>query len=289
VLGLATAVPGLAALAWLSRDRPSVPAHDENLQQQRRWLLFGAVALAGAVMVLPRETAAVPQIPQRLAPFAHLMLFLWFVVTPLPPHWRRATLASAIAAGLLLTASRSVGHAAVERRVLAELAWAEAQIPSGGVAALLHLPAVLDVKAPALGFGGLPLRFDPATHLGRGIAGRDVVSLSNYQVMPIWRLFRVRLRPTAYAATPDITELSVMIEQGDLPEGFEALQSSLRQATGREIETIVVWTGGLDPAAAGAGHSGLARFLRELEAGFAFAGRSSPAGLTEVWHRMSPP
>ncbi|HEV7263342.1 MAG TPA: hypothetical protein VGN83_00255 [Falsiroseomonas sp.] len=288
-LGLATATLGLAALAWLLRDRPSAEPDSEGVRHQRHWLLFGAIAVAGAVMVLPRETAAVPQIPQRLAPFAHLLLFLWFVATPLPPRWRRATLATAIAAGLLLTASRSIGHAVLERRLLAELSWAESQIPSGRVVALVHLPAILDVKGPALTLGGVPLRFDPATHLGRGIAGRDVVDLSNYQVMPIWRLFRVRLRREVHAPIPDLTEFSVMIEDGSLPAGLEAFQSSLRQATGREIETVVVWTGGLDPAKARAGHPHLDTFLRDLGNGFRRTGRSSPAGLAEVWQRMTPP
>ncbi|WP_372623489.1 hypothetical protein [Falsiroseomonas sp.] len=288
-LALATATLGLAALAWLLRDRPTAEPAEEAAQHQRHWLLFGAVAVAGAVMVLPRDTAAVPQIPQRLAPFAHLLLFLWFVATPLPPRWRRAALATAVAAGLLLTASRSIGHAVLERRLLAELSWAEAQIPSGRVVALVHLAAILDVKGPALMLGGMPLRFDPATHLGRGIAGRDVVDLSNYQVMPIWGLFRVQLRRDVRARISDLTEFSVMIEDGDLPEGLEAFQSSLRQAAGREIETIVVWTGGLDPAEARAGHPHLAAFLRDLGDAFQRTGRSSPAGLAEVWQRMTPP
>jgi hypothetical protein len=289
VLTLATAVTGLAAIAWLFRTKPTVEPADRAAQRQADWLIFGAIAVGAAVMVLPRDTAAVPQIPQRIAPFAHLLLFLWFVVTPMPPRWRKAILATAIAAGFVLTVSRSLGHAALERSALADLAAAERHIPSGRVVALVRLPAVLDDKGPALRHGGLSLRFDAASHLGRGIAGRDVVDLSNYQLMPIWRLFRVQLRPEVHAAIPALTEFSVMIKDGHLAGGFAAFRSRLHQAMGREIETIVLWTGGLDGAEAGQRDPQLGAFLQELEAGFRLSFRSAPAGLVEVWHRMTPP
>lgn len=289
--GLASAATGMAAAAWLlgAMRNPRSQALPAEAERQQVWLFAAALVVAAAVVVLPRETAAVPQVPQRLAPFAHFLLFLWFLVTPLAGRWRRAVLASALGAVLTLTASRVYGHHALERRLHAELAWAEAQIPAGAVVAFVRLPSVLDTKYPALSLGGLPLRFDMTTHLGRGIAHADVVSFSNYQIMPVWRIFRVRLRPKVFASIDGLTEMSVMIAQGDLDRGLGPLQAALRRATGREIEMILLWTGGLDPAAAAARHPHLAAFLRDLRADFELRGRSRPAGLVEVWSSMSPP
>jgi hypothetical protein len=288
-LAIALGVLAVAGLVWLIRAAPGNQATEEAAWRQSLWLLFASLSVAGAVMVLPRETAAVPQVPQRLAPFAHFLLFLWFIATPLPLGWRRATLASAVAAGLVLTASRSLGHAALDRRVHAEFAWAEAQIPDGSVVALLRLPAVLAVRGAALHQGGLPLRFDMVAHLGRGIAGRDVVTLSNYQLLPIWNIFRVRLRPEVGTAVPELGEFSVMIERGVLERSFEAFQAALRQATGREVEMVILWTGGVDTAEAVRSHPHLGTFLDELRAGFRQTDRSAPGGLAQIWRRMTPP
>ena len=150
--------------------------------------------------------------------------------------------------------------------------------------AQVRIPSILQAKGPALRFGGLSLRFDPAAHTGRGISGRDVVALSNYQLMPIWGLFRVEFRSEVEAAFPIFTELSVMIEDGHLRDGFQTFQSRLRGVSGRELETIILWNGGFDPAEAAARNPNLAAFLREMEAGFHRTGRS-PAGLAEIWER----
>src|SRR3712207_8553256 len=38
------------------------------------WAFWGAVAIAGLIIVVPTETQTVPQIPMRIAPFAHFLL-----------------------------------------------------------------------------------------------------------------------------------------------------------------------------------------------------------------------
>ena len=283
MLGLALLVLALAALAWAWRGR--APAGGAAGDLAPPVLLGGAAAIAARAGSAARD-AAVPQVPQRLLPFAQLLLALWFAATPLPAGWRRAVLACAAAAALVTTLSRAAGHVAVADRLGAALAAAEARVAPGSVVAYLRLPSVLDEKYPAQRFGGLMLRFDPTTHLGRGIATRDVVALSNYQLMPVWDIFRVRLRPGVVAAVPSIAETSVMVRRGDPPGGLPALQAALRGATGRQLDTIILWTGGMDAAEAAARNPHLAAMLEQLHAGFR---REAASDLVEVWRRMTPP
>lgn len=284
VLALAGLVLALAALAWAWRGPRAAGGAAGDLAPPV--LLGGAAAIAAAALVLPLETAAVPQVPQRLLPFAQLLLALWFAATPLPAGWRRAVLACAAAAALVTTLSRAAAHVAVADRLGAALAAAEARIAPGSVVAYLRLPSVLDEKYPAQRFGGLMLRFDPTTHLGRGIATRDVVALSNYQLMPVWDIFRVRLRAEVVAAVASIAETSVMVRRGDPPGGLPAFQAALRGATGRQVDTIILWTGGMDAAAAASRNPHLAAMLEQLHAGFL---REAASDLVEVWRRMTPP
>ena len=283
-LGVATLALGLVALVWLLRAgwrddaRAGAPGTTERL-----WPLFAAIAVAGAVMVLPRETSAIPQIPQRLLPFAFFLLFLWFVVTPLPPRWRGVVVGTATAAALLVTAGRTQGHAVLGGHIRAELAWAEAQLPDG-VTALVSFPGALVARSPAMEQAGFLLAFDAGRHLGRGLAGRDVVALSNYQVMPVWRIFRLRMRPEVYEPLGDVSELSVMVGRGGLRDGLGAFRARLRDATGHDLDTVVLWTGGIGREAA-AVNPDVAAFLRELDAGYEQAGVSAPSGLAEVWRR----
>lgn len=283
-LAVATLALGLAALAWLLRTGwRHDPRADAAGTIERLWPLFAAVAVACAVMVLPRETSAVPQIPQRLLPFAVFLLFLWFVATPLAPRWRGLVLGTATAAAVLVTAGRIQGHAVLGGPIRAELAWAEAHLPDG-VAALVSLPGALIARSPAMEEAGFLLPFDAARHLGRGLAGRDVVALSNYQVMPVWRIFRLRMRPEVYERLGDVFELSVMVGRGRLQDGLAGFRSELRDATGHDLDTIILWTGGIGRDAASANPS-VAAFLRDLDAGYERTGTSAPSGLAEVWRR----
>ena len=91
--------------------------------------------------------------------------------------------------------------------------------------------------------GGFRVRFDPFAHLGRGLHGRDVVNIENYQLMPVWNIFRILPKPNLAAVTA-LGDLSSALRQGVVPGGLAGHRAELRAATGgRDIDVLVVWKG----------------------------------------------
>ncbi|TDG29885.1 hypothetical protein [Paracraurococcus ruber] len=270
----------LAAAAWWLRRGAADPA--------ARWALAGAAALAVLTLVLPIDTGAVPQIPMRLAPFLQGLLFLWFLRAGLPAAWRRPILALALAAGMSLVVTRSLGHQALAGRI-AEMRAAEAEIPDGSVLDVLRLSWVTSRptaphETPAHHLGGFRIRFSPFIHPGRVVGQRDILDLGNYQWLAKWRIFRLHTRP-ALAAVPGVGQLDWSLHEQQVPGGLAGHRARLRAATGRDIDYLLLWTGGLDPAALAARDPLAAEVLAELRAQFEPVFRSAPGGLAEVWRR----
>jgi hypothetical protein len=287
LLGATTTALGAVAAWWLLRGlwRGSAPDAPDAAARCREWALWAAVAVAVLAVALPRHSAAAPQIPERMAPFAHFLAFLWFITTPLPEGWRRAVVALALTAGLAHTAMRTAGHVELARRQ-AELSWAEAQVPDGAVINALDLPRAAGIdKPPTAHLLGLPLAFDPFLHLGRVTGRRDVADLSNYQVRSVFSIFRVRVRSTLEVSGIALGELWMQLGKEALPGGLDGYLERLRAATGRDLDLLVVWTGGLEVEAAARDRPALRTFLDDLAVRYERVGRSSPNGYAEVWRR----
>jgi hypothetical protein len=252
------------------------------------WALAGSLAIAALILVLPVATTAVPQIPMRLAPFLHFLLFLWFTTAVLPTGWRRLVVALALAAGLSQVVTRSIGHRVLEARV-AEMVSIEKQVPAGSVLEVVRISwlasnPVAPHDTPAHYLGGFRLRFSPFIHPGRGTAGRDIVDLGNYQLMPRWQLFRLRPRPELQAV-PGFGQLDWAMHNRRITDGLAGHRGRLRAAVGRDIDYLIVWNAGVDAAARAQDDPALAAFLADLAAGFEPIGRSAPAGYAELWRR----
>lgn len=254
------------------------------------WALAGALSVAGAMLVLPVETVAAPQIPIRLAPFLQFLLFLWFLAAGLPARWRQPIIALALAAGLSQAATRAVAHRVLDGRI-AEMTAIEALIPAGSVVDVLRIGWVASRPTaphdtPAHYLGGFRLRFSPFIHPGRGIAGRDIVDLGNYQLLPHWRIFRLRPKP-ALEAVQGLGQLDWRLHDQAVQDGLAGHLCQVLAATGHAVDYLIVWTSGLDAAARAQDDPVLAAVLDDLRAGFEPVARSAPRGYGELWRRKA--
>lgn len=282
LLGLLACALWALLLWWLLRQPgTAAPAPAPGAT----WAACGAIAVAALVVLAPSETEFVPQVAMRLAPFAHYLVFLWFCAATLPVPARRAVVALALLAGAGLTVTRSLGHAELAPR-LGELEWAERQVPDGAVVDALRMTFLSDPwdQLPANRLRGFRLRFTPVLEAGYGFAGRDIANLANYQLMTAWRVFRLRAAP-AVAPLPAIGWLDETLRAGKVPGGLAGHRAALREATGRDIDYILLVTQGLDTAERARTWPPLAEALRDLEEGYDRVGVSAPAGLVEVWRR----
>ena len=80
-------------------------------------------------------------------------------------------------------------------------------------------------------------------------------------------------------------QLDWSLHEQQVPGGLAGHRARLRAATGRDIDYLLLWTGGLDPAALAARDPLAAEVLAELRAQFEPVFRSAPGGLAEVWRR----
>ncbi|MDO9708013.1 hypothetical protein [Paracraurococcus lichenis] len=284
LLGLLACTLWALAAWWLLRGAEAVtPASPAP------WALWGGFSIAVLSMLAPTETALVPQIPMRLTPFAHYLVFLWFCGAPLPLPARRAVIGLAAAAGIGLTVTRSLGHVELAGR-LAELDWAERQVPDGAVMEALRMTFLggpFD-QLPGQQIHGFRLRFGSLIHTGYGFVGRDVANLSDYQLMSDWHFFRLRPAP-AVEALPGIGQADEILRAGGIPGGFAGHRAELRAATGRDIDYVLFMTQGMDVPERAKTWPPLADVLRDLEAGYERLARSAPTGLVEVWRRRDLP
>src|SRR3712207_7626784 len=59
----------------------------------------------------PPRSTLFPYTTLFRSPFAHFLVFLWFIAAALPLAWRRAVVTLALATGLAGAAARTYGHA----------------------------------------------------------------------------------------------------------------------------------------------------------------------------------
>jgi hypothetical protein len=155
---------------------------------------------------------------------------------------------------------------------------------------LVNLPWLVGKHSwTSVHLAGFRVRFDPFAHLGRGLHGRDLANIENYQLIPVWNIFRVRPRPELAAVT-GLGDLSAALRLGFVPDGLAGHRAQLRAATGgRDIDFLVVWKGDPDLAVAPELRGLLDEVRAHLNAEFVLVGRSAPHGRAEVWRRRQPP
>ncbi len=229
----------LIALGWvLSRWRA------RKIALAPAWAFAGTAAVLTLVVVLPYGTKAVPQIPERILPVAHYMVFLWFATAGPKGRWSVALLGLCMLFLAVSSVERTFAHARFAQ-YMRDLAKAEESVPAGSVVIPFSLGRIAREGRILVEQGGIDVGFEAWYHRGRGYGDRDIVSLGNYQAEGSYPYFQITYRPewraNENAREPDLVVLtSTSVTQlNDWVRNFEAI-------TSRRVSHVILNTDGLD-------------------------------------------